>query len=605
MNRIAALLLLLTSCAGIAAQDIEAPDETKANLDWAVGLGGRFRRFHDPVVVAYSLAQLGSLVCPQNRGAGAELFRDSLFDLRALTPQAFTSARHRLPVPSFTTLWNLVTPAAAKCAPELRDSFDTERAKAKMQEERQQANDDVRDAFSAVDAEPDRAAQLVETALSVSDPTLLDIPSVTLLLSQLRDRAAEVSDDLFPKVLDFIASAQQPSPSLLLELGKYLFTAPRYLYAADVQQLSDVHQVGSTSIATFTANRRTASSDDIHDYIDAALKVVTATNDTNYDPVAAYAIAYQLVPKVDDYAPELADRLRQALTLVTQQAGSSATQVQEAVTGAEMPDPDGSEAVRNRNRWVREVFSRVTARRFPEARELVMKIDDSAAAGQVRTLIDFAEASAAMERNDVQLAITIANSLRGGLKRAMLYAGATSASRNNGESLGYFGLGIHDTTLLPAEQRMVTTAALLGAIQPKDEETTLLALRLFVQAANDAYAKPHQGRFDPQVLRKIYSGSATSFTDSSLILANSRCLCEVVDTGRGRHTFALQIPGLPGYDLPNVIRNAKAISGERVEGHLVELHDETLQSTALTALAAYRLARGGAGVTAEPRQEAR
>src|SRR5579863_10092436 len=108
MTRTVALLLLLASSPTIAAaQEIE---EGKTNLDWASGLGGRFRRFHDPVVVAYSLSQLGALVCPQDRDAGVELFRDSLFDLRALTPQAFTSSRHRLPVPSFTTLWNLVTP---------------------------------------------------------------------------------------------------------------------------------------------------------------------------------------------------------------------------------------------------------------------------------------------------------------------------------------------------------------------------------------------------------------------------------------------------------------------------------------------------------------
>jgi len=48
---------------------------------------------------------------------------------------------------------------------------------------------------------------------------------LTLLLSRLRDRAPEVSDQLFPEVLEFIASAKDPSPGLLLELGKHLFTA--------------------------------------------------------------------------------------------------------------------------------------------------------------------------------------------------------------------------------------------------------------------------------------------------------------------------------------------------------------------------------------------
>lgn len=118
-----------------------------------------------------------------------------------------------------------------ECAPELNDLIDSERAKAKMQEEKQEANDDVRTAYSVLDLDsnPDRAAQLVQTALSVSDPTFLDIPTVMLFLSHLRDKVPDISDDLFPQVLDFIASTKQPSPGLLLELGKYLFTAPRYV----------------------------------------------------------------------------------------------------------------------------------------------------------------------------------------------------------------------------------------------------------------------------------------------------------------------------------------------------------------------------------------
>ena len=278
--------------------------------------------------------------------AGTDLFRDSLYRLRTLTPKAFTSAQHRLPVPSFTTLWNAVTPKALKCAPELTDLTDTEHAKAKMQEERQQANDDVRNAFSSVKSDPDRAAQLVETALSTSDPTVLDIPTVTFFLSELRDRAPDVSDDLFPEVLDFIASTKQPSPGLLLELGEYLFTTPQYRERPDVLQDSESHQVGSTSVPVFNVNRKSSSSDDIHDYIDAAVKVMTATNDPYYDPVPAYAIGYQMLPRVDDFAPELSDKLRDALTLVGEQARAPVTSFPGANGGGrqrEMADTEGGE----------------------------------------------------------------------------------------------------------------------------------------------------------------------------------------------------------------------------------------------------------------------
>lgn len=580
-----AALLLLALTGNAAAQ--EAP--AKSNLDWAVALGGRFRQLHDPVVSTYAVSQLAALVCGYDRQAGTQLFQESLYGLRTLTPRSFTSARHRLPSPSFTSLWNSVTPAALKCNPELSDSIDTGRAKAKVQEERQQANDDIRNAFSAVENDPDRAAQLVETALSVSDPQLLDMPTLTLLLSHLRERAPDVSDDLFPEVLDFVAPPLEPDTELLLELGEYLFTSPRYRDAPDMLQESEVHQVGTTTIANFTANRKSTSSDDIHDYIDRAVRVLTSTNDRYYDPVAAYAIAFQLLPKADDFAPDLSEKLREVLPQIEQQIGAKANQVQAAIATNETPEVEGGEGARKRDRLVGQVLAAAGAKRFAEAREMVQGIDDSGVGGQVRSLIDFAASAAALEKEDPQWSFTLSNPLRGGVKRALLYAGMAGAARNREEALGYFGLGIKDVDLLPAEQRMVTATALMSVILPKETENGILALTLFVQAANDAYTSPHKGRFEPQIVRKIYSGTATAFTDSALILANRRCVCEVVDTGRGRHTSRLKVPGLDAYDMPGAARAFSGADPDRLESILVGIRDETLLSNVLVAFAAQRL----------------
>ena len=593
MNRIVALSILLLTLRLQAQEDDSPAENKKNNLEWAVGLAGHFRQLHDPVVATYAISQLGGLVCAHDREAGAGLFRESLVRLRTLTPASFTSARHRLPIPSFTSLWNYLTPKAMKCAPELNDLIDSERAKAKMQEEKQQANNDVRTAYSFLgnlDSDPDRAAQLVETALSVSDPTLLDVPMVTLFLSHLRDKAADISDDLFPQVLDFIASTRQPSPGLLLELGKYLFTAPQYVEGlGDERQQSDVRQVGSTSIANFMANRKSSSSDDIHDYIDASLKVLTATNDPYYDPVAAYAVGYQMLSKVDDFAPEDAEKLRDVMPQIEQQAGSSASQVQNAVAGTEMPDPAGGEGGRRQNFIVRQVFGMIGSKHFSEAREMVQNLDDPSIGSQIRSLIDFGETTAALDRKDAQLAFSLSNPIRGGMKYALLYAGMKAAARDSPEAFSYLGLGFHDTELLPAEQRMATTIALMNAIFRRDLENGILALNLFVRAANDAYTSPHQGRFEPDVIRKIRSKSATTFTDSSLILANRRCLCEVVDTGRGRHTFDLKVPGMETATLPGSIAKLPLMDVQRLEGILSGIRDENLMSRQLNILAALRL----------------
>jgi hypothetical protein len=209
---------------------------------------------------------------------------------------------------------------------------------------------------------------------------------------------------------------------------------------------------------------------------------------------------------------------------------------------------------------------------------------------QVGTLIDFAESAAALEKKDVEWSFTLANTLRGGVKRALLYAGMTAAARDRGEALGYAALVLRDHELLPAEQRMLVSASLAGATLRIDAENGFTALSLFVKAANDAYVKPHEGRFDPQVFRKRSPSSrATTFTDSSLILANSRGLREVVDTGRGRHSFTLKVPGLQAMELTGVVRNAAGVDTARVEAILLSVSDETLMTAGLNALAVLRL----------------
>ncbi len=190
----------------------------------------------------------------------------------------------------------------------------------------------------------------------------------------------------------------------------------------------------------------------------------------------------------------------------------------------------------------------------------------------------------------MQWAFTLANGIRPGVKRALLYVGLTAAARDRGEALGYFGLAIRDAELLPAEQRMVIAAALTNVMLHVDTDNGIRALNLFVKAANDAYSGPREGRFDPQVFRKhSLRSEATTFTDSSLILMNSRCLCEIVDSGRGRHSFTLKVPGVQLTQLDAVVRNATGADTEPLEAALFSLRDETLMASGLNALAALRL----------------
>jgi hypothetical protein len=561
----------------------------KDALDWAVGLSKRLHELHDPVVETYSLGVLGGIVCPVDRAAGIDIYREALESLEFLTPAAFTSAQHQLPVPSFTALWKSLTPAAVKCAPELQVLTDDERAQAKMQDERQRANLTLGDALASVHSNPDRAAQLARNALTTGDPTTLPIPSLALFLSALRDRAADLADEVFPEALKLVASSPQPSTANLSELGEYLFTAPNYREVPDLYQESELHQIGDTRIANFGANRKSTNPEDIRAYIDAAIEVLSATNDVYYDPVAGYAVAFQLLPKAEDFEPDQTDKLRKLVSLTLVQAGSAAAKVQEALAGSHFADQAGGSGPSLRDRMVSRILSTTTAGRFAEARNLTTSIGDAAVSSQVNTLIDFAQAASGLGNKELSLAFAMAKSLKPGVKPALLYAGAVAAAHDANSALGYFQLGLRDAEVLPAEQRLTVTVALAAVMLPRDQENGLFGLRQVVEAANEAYMTPHEGRFDPQVIYKFYSADSTTATDSSLVIANSRCTCEVVDTRFGRHNFNLKVPGVTTLTLSGLIRNVLGIDPRQLESVLMGLQDEQRLASALDDLAALRL----------------
>jgi hypothetical protein len=111
--------------------------------------------------------------------------------------------------------------------------------KARLETEKRNANRTLGQAYGLIDPtmtldkldNNDRAAQLANAALDAVDPDVLDAVLLTKFLSLLRDRAPDLSDDLFVRTLDVIMSATVPNPGSLQELAKYLFTAPSPLFS--------------------------------------------------------------------------------------------------------------------------------------------------------------------------------------------------------------------------------------------------------------------------------------------------------------------------------------------------------------------------------------
>jgi hypothetical protein len=62
------------------------------SLGWADGLRGRLQQIHNPVVLTYSMAKLGALVCSHDRTLSIRFFKDAVFG-STIFPQTISTTR--------------------------------------------------------------------------------------------------------------------------------------------------------------------------------------------------------------------------------------------------------------------------------------------------------------------------------------------------------------------------------------------------------------------------------------------------------------------------------------------------------------------------------
>lgn len=553
-----------------------ATGQTPAEYGQAVA--GRMRTMRDPVVGAYGMARVAALVCAHDRAVAAALFQETARRLDTIAIRAFIDPRDPLPIASFTALHKLARGAAVQCDAALAADFDTDRAMARLRDERRQANDMLDRAANLLEDIPGRAMQLAQGAMGASDPVSLDVADLTLLLSKLRDRAADLADELFADALDFIVSARDPSPAALMELAKYVFVSTDLWKEPDREQRSDVREVSGTQVVDLTRIRKSASPDDATAFAEAVLKVVKVTESRNYNLTAASALVRQMLRR-RDVSPETMDELKQAYTELASRSDSNMAEIHSAL-GIPQPNLTGIETVVYEG--VEGVFAAIGQKRFAEARQLAKYVQNTATRGQAMAAVDFLEAADAIGRRDLAWANTLANGLDAGVKRVLLYGGIAASSPDREGAFGVIQLALRDIAELPSEYRMFTLAACGSAVVKVDPDTALAILGQYITAANDAFAQPWRGRRGTQ---QYFAGVPIR----AAILFNRRGLAEAISAPANRHRYVLRVPGATAFTLPDFLRAAKTLDHARLEAAVLSLKGETPQADGLIALAELRL----------------
>jgi hypothetical protein len=560
------------------AQD--APDEHLAAIaewndaiSWTSALREPMRRMTNHVVSTYGIASLAAVVCPVDQSLASEMFREAVAGLNTLPGDPFHDSRKTLPVATFSGLWKVVMGPGVKCDPNLPQPSDA--ARAKRDSERREASSYL--AQAKVTDNPDRAAQLAQAALEAGDPYELDITAITSFLIDFRVKAPDLADDLFQRAIGFTLEAQIPNIDALADLGNYLFLAPQFVGKSEPIQNRTTYTVNGSTFSNWQCERDDAYPDLEAAYIGAVAGLL-ANNTTavTTDPVASYALAYQLLPKARDLQLADADSLDKFVVQMQTENSAAAAGVEAKLGG----EPAATSTQSKFARLMTQIRTAIAAGRFADAREILMQVDGVTVRSLVGSVIDFSEAAYAIRGKDSDRALALAGNLSGGVKRALLYAGVVATSTNRLTSIFALHLGLRDADLLSYEQRMAMLPALGTASSAVDRDETQAVLSLLIASLNDADNNPRKIKFDPR-----YSFAF----DGPRALSGSGGFQEVIQGLQGRQSFPLKVTGVNAFSLEGFIAQAKNVDFMRLEASVETLRSELQLTKGYLALARLRL----------------
>jgi hypothetical protein len=306
------------------------------------------------------------------------------------------------------------------------------------------------------------------------------------------------------------------------------------------------------------------------------------------NPPVTYALALQLIPRARDLMPDRVEELEGAALELGSQV-SVAPQIYARVGSGQNPDQESGDPAYRDFQLVGRIKGELAAGRPDRARELLLRMNDSATRSQISELIRFTEAALAVEAHS-EMATPLANLLRRGIKRTLIYTAMIASTRQTDVALQILPLAVRDAETLPAEQRVRLFAALSLAVVRIDPQAAMGTLDQLIKAYNDVYSSPRRGRFDPRAARQIYNSDVRvdASSDSSLILPGARGMYEAVQTERGRHNFTLKAPGVAGFDMRSFLVGADGLEPGRLEAAILGLRDETMRAASLEALSVMR-----------------
>ncbi len=559
-------------------------------LNHAHALGDRFGKFRDPVVSAEAEGTLASVVCKYEHAYAVSLFERALGQLRDQDPGAGDSGHA-----AYQFARSVVLRDAAQCD-------------AKLAAKQVQGGADLATAMSLASTNPDAAAQMASSAAA----SLLDhqqMSSLFFVLRQVRAKSPVVAAQIFLQALQPIDAAPTFSPMTFLTLGNYLFGPVTNGQMGDA---ISYRTVGNVPTIDITADRSGATAALVRPYLETALDLLNrplaagaSGNPMESDTAQTrYAMAYQLVPKAQEFAPELVSAFESATAVLAANLpdsfrdpstfsglGTSLEDDSNAMKEIESDKTDPAKKDELRLNLISNLFSGTDTAKM---RELARGLEDADAKAKVMALITFREGTLAIDRNEIAGAKQATGALGPSGKRALLELGLAPLIKEHDQSYQTYSQAIRDAAYAPI---VLTPHLLLAAargLSNLDADYAMGVLASAVDAYNELDRKYPQLAARGQTWLSTGSlGADTSNADEpppgrsgEVIQAST----EFVDTHNERSGFSLQAPGVKGLEMNEALGPLAARNAEHVRAIVERLESEQRQAAALTWLLKRELA---------------
>ena len=255
-------------------------------------------------------------------------------------------------------------------------------------------------------------------------------PNFITLLQELRQKQPEAADNLFLQALNQYGS-QSDDANQLTVLGTYLFTSPR-LDSTDGTAFL-ITRVGNFGVPDLTANRPNIAPNLIRAYLQTAIGAMYKPNDDATQQQAKYALGHLLLPKAQEFAPDLIGEVGAAMAAVGANVPASFTNGDAFANLRKTAAPNRAEAFEDiakisdestrDTRYLDIAFHSWRKNDFVTAQTAAAKIKDEKAAASLATLISYGKAQMLLKSKQPNLteAGQAATLLPQGLERALLH----------------------------------------------------------------------------------------------------------------------------------------------------------------------------------------